>query len=91
VGIGHASTRRKDERNSIGGSDLFLKKQPPLTRAQTTPLANGFKKTHARRHGNIQAIHASLHGDIGKVVTTVSSKPSYPTTFRSNNKSERSL
>lgn len=91
VGIGQASARRKDGRNSIGGSDLFLKKKSPSTRAQTTPLANGFKKTHARRHGNIQTIHASLHGDIGKVVTTVSSKPSYPTTFRSNNKSERSL
>ena len=91
VGIGQASTRRKDGSNSISESDLFLKKEPPSTRAQTTPLANGFKKTHARRHGNIQAIHTSLHGDIGKVVTTVSSKPSYPTTFRSNNKTKSPL
>lgn len=91
VGISQASTRRKEGSNSISGSDLFLKKQPPSTRAQTTPLANSFKKTHARRHGNIQAIHTSLHRNIGKVVTTVSSKPSYPTTFRSNNKTKSPL
>lgn len=91
VGIGQASTTRKDGRNSIGGSDPLLKKQPPSIRTRRTTLANGFKKTHARRHGNIQAIHTPLHGNIGKVVTTVSSKPSYPATFRSNNKSERSL
>ena len=91
VGVGQASTTRKDGRNSIGGSDPLLKKQPPSIRTRRTTLANGFKKTHARRHGNIQAIHTSQHGDIGKVVTTVSSKPSYPATFRSNNKSERPL
>ena len=91
VGISQATTRRKNGRNSIGQSDLILKKLLPSIRVQYTPLANGFKKAHARCHRNIQTIHTPLHGNFGKVITTVSSKPSYPATFRSNNKSERSL